>query len=198
MGRQALQDRTFETGPEVLTLPDPSQLPSIFQSRMPDAFSGAFTGESIEVHLDRSHVTLRRAASDDAATVILPVQAFSGVMVQVEPGIMPGAIKARLILKHTDPQLSVLLAETERAEQLAAAWPAWASALELPMLVCDLGGRVKPIEAYSACPSGQPAPRRKLALLTGRRPRFLVRRQRGSAGSALPVHRNEREIIARS
>ncbi|SHL45282.1 DUF6101 family protein [Roseibium suaedae] len=166
---------------------------------MPDAFSGAFTGEPVDVHLDRTSVSItRHQAGAENATVVLPVQSFCGVMVQITPGSTPGAIRAKLILKHTDPQLSVLLADTERAEQLAAAWPAWASALELPMLVCDLGGRVKPIEAYSANPAGQPAPRRKLALLTGRRPRFLVRRQRGAKEASLTVHRDEREIIARS
>ena len=66
------------------------------------------------------------------------------------------------------------------------------------MLVCDLGGKVKPIEAFSAMPTAQPTPRRKLRLLTGRRPRFLNRRMPGKKAAAPAVHANEREIIARS
>ncbi|MEP4033667.1 DUF6101 family protein, partial [Roseibium polysiphoniae] len=69
--------------------------------------------------------------------------------------------------------------------------------LNLPMLVCDTGGAVKPIEAFSARPCGTPAPRRKYPLLTGRRPRFLVRRRIGNTGDRLVLHQGEREIIAR-
>jgi hypothetical protein len=66
------------------------------------------------------------------------------------------------------------------------------------MLVCDLGGEVKPIDAYSATPAAKPAPRRKLRLLTGRRPRFLNKRLPGSMPLSPANFGHEREIIART
>jgi hypothetical protein len=40
--------------------------------------------------------------------------------------------------------------------------------------------------------------RRRVAALTARRPRFLLRRKPGSRSQETAVHRGERELIARS
>ncbi len=119
-------------------------------------------------------------------------------MVRIVPGEAPGEILAALILKHPDNALSITLAETERSEDLALLWGQWAQIFNLPMLVCDLGGKVKPIEAFSATPAASPAPRRKLRLLTGRRPRFLNKRRTGRGVAASASFAHEREIIARN
>ena len=198
MGRQTAYEAATDAGASTGFPLDPGRLPLTFHSR-----AGTFSASSHEVHeveinLDRERVMINPVAASAPVGTVVPVNAFDGVMVQVAPADQNGTVCAKLILKHPDEGLSVLLAETGNPEELAAIWPAWSKSLGLPMLVCDLGGKVKPIEAYSARPSSCPAPRRKLALLTGRRPRFLVRRKTGSEKTLRMVHRGEREIIART
>ncbi|WP_417685482.1 DUF6101 family protein [Roseibium sp.] len=197
MASQTAIDRV-DIGPGTLPVSGPGQLPVDFHSRLFDEPGTNTRGKSVRVSLDRANVCITPDSVGASGSVIAPLNSYAGVMVQIAPSDQPGSVAARLILKHSDPQLSVLLIETDRPEALATAWPSWASALELPMLVCDTGGSVKPIEAYSARPSGTPHPRRKLALLTGRRPRFLVRRTNGPRQDEPTIHTGEREIIARS
>ncbi|WP_417666676.1 DUF6101 family protein [Roseibium sp.] len=199
MGSQTAIDRA-DIGSGTFSVPDPGQLPARFHSRLFNERSSApGTDEPVvDVQLDKTNVCLTQFHNGAPTSLIAPVQSYAGIMVQITPSERPGAVNARLILKHSDPQFSVLLTETDRPEQLATAWPSWSSALGLPMLVCDTGGTVKPIEAFSARPTHDPHPRRKLPLLTGRRPRFLVRRACGSADQTAPVFSGEREIIARS
>lgn len=198
MRRQTATDRALDTGAGSTRLPDPGHLPAVFQSYSPGHPDGADTAVSAEVHLDKTNVCINRPQLGETKSLIVPVSAYAGVMVQIQAADQAGAVVARLILKHAEPQFCVVLIETDRPELLATSWPAWASALGLPMLVCDTGGAVKPIEAFSARPAATPYPRRKLALLTGRRPRFLVRRQTGAKAENLQVFQGEREIIART
>lgn len=198
MGRQTVYEAATDAGASTGFPLDPGRLPLTFQGK-----AGTFSGSDhdvreVEVNLDRERAMINPIACDASLGTVVPVKAFDGVMVQIAPADQNGTVCAKLILKHPDEGLSILLAETANPEELAATWPAWSKSLGLPMLVCDLGGKVKPIEAYSARPSAGPSPRRKLALLTGRRPRFLVRRKTGSDAGAGLVHRGEREIIARS
>lgn len=151
-----------------------------------------------EIILDRDKVIIKRRLAGVPVRVVAAISAFDGVMVRIVPGEAPGEIAASLILKHPDSALSITLAERAGSDDLAVLWSRWAQTLNLPMLVCDLGGDVKPIDAYSATPAGGPSPRRKLRLLTGRRPRFLNKRQPGRPAAACSMFINEREIIARS
>ncbi|MBO0345873.1 DUF6101 family protein [Roseibium limicola] len=198
MGRQTATDRTIGIGAGVQRTLDPGCLPVRFESHL--AMEGARAGQAnrCEVVLSNRDVTISTHNGPANGSVVVPIQSFAGVMVQITPGITPGCVTARLVLKHFDPALSVVLIETDQPEGLALSWPAWAESLNLPMLVCDTGGSVKPIEAFSAKPKSPPAPRRKMALLTGRRPRFLVRRRCGSKDRAQVVYRGERELISRT
>ncbi len=198
MRRQTATDRALDTGAGSTRLPDPGHLPAVFQSYSPGQSENADAAISAEVRLDQTNVCINRSQQGETKSLIVPVAAYAGVMVQIQAADQAGAVVARLILKHVEPQFCVVLAETDRPELLATSWPAWASTLGLPMLVCDTGGAVKPIEAFSARPTATPYPRRKLALLTGRRPRFLVRRQSGAKTEHLQVFKGEREIIARN
>ncbi len=176
----------------------PGQLPTEFRTTLYPDERGNVAASPVVVRMDGQTVSVDLIGEESPTTLIAPIHSYAGVMVEINATGAPGAVVARLVLKHTDPQLSVVIAETCQPEQLATSWPSWASALSLPMLVCDTGGSVKPIEAYSVRPGGVPHPRRKLALLTGRRPRFLVRRRCGGSPEDRPVIRGEREIIARS
>ena len=198
MVRQTATQAVTNTGAGRDYLPDPGCLPATFQTDVETVAGAACRLAQVEVHVNRKSVTISRSAQQDIAGVEIPVSQFAGVMVQVAPADQNGTVSAKLVLKHQDAGLSPVLAETNRPEDLAAIWPAWSKALGLPMLVCDLGGKIKPIDAFSAKPATSPAPRRRLALLTGRRPRFLVRRKTGSAIASADVYRDEREIIART
>lgn len=197
MGRQTATDWNLETdsaGPVAL---DPGQLPVRFETHL--ACEGARAGRATRcrVLLSAHEVHIQSLGGPQTAALVAPTSAYAGVMVQIEPGLQPGTVMARLILKHHDAALSLVLVETDQPEGLAQSWPAWARALDLPMLVCDQGGTTKPIEAYRAEPKAVPAPRRKLALLTGRRPRFLVRRRVGNP-DGMVIHRDEAELTVRS
>ncbi|MBD8878033.1 DUF6101 family protein [Roseibium polysiphoniae] len=196
MRRQTAVDRAMEAGAGAIAVPDPGQLPAVFETRLFDVAVADETNP-VEVKLDTQNVSISRWRDGGLKSLIAPVHTYSGVMVQIEASDVRGAVAARLILKHPDPQFCVILIETDKPEQLATSWPSWSAALNLPMLVCDTGGAVKPIEAFSARPCGTPAPRRKYPLLTGRRPRFLVRRRIGQTGAQFKVYKGEREIIAR-
>ncbi|GAB2185652.1 DUF6101 family protein [Roseibium sp. LAB1] len=184
------------TGAGAQAMPHPGCLPAHFEQRL-ETRPGA-PSLPAEIFLDRDRAVIKRRVAGVPVTVVVPAQGFDGVMVRIVPGAAPGEILAALILKHPDSALSITLAETEKSDDLAVLWSRWAQVFNLPMLVCDLGGKVKPIEAYSAVPAAKPAPRRKLRLLTGRRPRFLNRRLPGKREPAATIHANEREIIART
>jgi hypothetical protein len=173
----------------------PGCLPVQFQQRL-EARPGT-TSLPADIFLDREKAIIKRRVGGLPVTIVVPMHGFDGVMVRIVPGNTPGEILASLILKHPDSALSITLVETHSSDELATHWSRWAQVLSLPMLVCDLGGAVKPIEAFQANPAAAPAPRRKLRLLTGRRPRFLNRRQTGSLGKVSSSYAHEREIIAR-
>ncbi|MDN3718340.1 DUF6101 family protein [Roseibium salinum] len=177
-------------------MPHPGCLPAHFQQRL-ECRPGT-PSLPADIYLDRDRAVIKRRVAGVPVTVVVPACGFDGVMVRIVPGAAPGEIIAALILKHPDSALSITLAETENSDSLAVLWSRWAQTFNLPMLVCDLGGKVKPIEAYSAMPASSPAPRRKMRMLTGRRPRFLNRRIPGRMGENAANHGNEREIIARS
>uniref|UniRef100_UPI0009AA97F1 DUF6101 family protein n=1 Tax=Acinetobacter baumannii TaxID=470 RepID=UPI0009AA97F1 len=88
-----------------------------------------------------------------------------------------------LVLVHSDPSLSVPLLVTADDLHLAEAWATWSEIVALPQL--DEGAR-------------KPAPRRRRAnAIRARRPKFPMRRRTAMARE-LPIHRQEREIIARN
>lgn len=198
MGRQTAIETATGAGASASYPLDPGSLPAIFESRAGGMSHHKNSSVPVQVHLDRESLVLKGRSVNGPINVVVGIQTYSGVMVQITPADEAGSVSAKLILKHPEDGLSVVLAETDNPEELASAWPAWSKSLDLPMLVCDLGGAVKPIEAYSVRTSERPASRRKLALLTGRRPRFLVRRKVGQMAARHPVHRGEREIIARN
>jgi hypothetical protein len=194
--RQTEQQAPNATGSNAETILHPGCLPVRFEQRL-ECRPGT-PSLPAEIYIDRTRVIIKRRIAGVPVRVIVPANGFDGVMVRIVPGAAPGNITAALILKHPDSALSITLAETENSDELAVLWSRWAQTLKLPMLVCDLGGEVKPIDAFCATPAANPAPRRKLRLLTGRRPRFLNRRIPGTVTAAPAVFGHEREIIART
>jgi len=178
--------------------PDPGSLPVTFEANLALRPSPDWQPAKAIVHIDQKQTVIERSMAGARTSIAADNQDFSGIAAEVVPCPNTGAILARLILVHPDPALSVVLRETTHPEDLADDWQAWAGRLNLPMVILDSDGRLKPIKAYRAQPTGQPEPRRRNAVLSSRRPRFLVRRKTGAETEVTVIHQGEREIIART
>ncbi len=151
---------------------DPLSLPVRFAASDSRADGGI---RQIELH--REHVTLHRAVRGMKMTINVRVSEFIGVTVR------DTSQGRALVLLHRDPSLAIPLLVTEDADECAAACETWSEILALPQLADD---------------RRDPAPRRRRChAISGRRPRFLLRRRAGNPLDPMAVYRGEREIIAR-
>ena len=151
---------------------DPLSLPVRFDAHDPRA-----DGYTRQIELHRERVVLRRAVRGMQMAINVRVSDFTGVALR-------GSDAAQtLVLVHRDPSLSVPLLISADGDDLAEAWAIWSELFALPQL--DEAAR-------------KPAPRRRRAnAIRNRRPKFLMRRRTAMARE-LPIHRAEREIIART
>ncbi|QQO24157.1 hypothetical protein JJB98_31935 [Bradyrhizobium diazoefficiens] len=151
---------------------DPLSLPVRFDAHDPRA-----DGYVRQIELHRERVVLRRAVRGMQMAINVRVSDFTGVALR-------GSDEAQaLVLVHRDPSLSVPLLVGAEGAELVEAWAIWSELFALPQL--DEAAR-------------KPAPRRRRAnAIRARRPKFPMRRRSGMARE-LPVHREEREIIARN
>jgi hypothetical protein len=193
----AHQDATAKGSGRTARL-DPAQMPHRFASRSVTQ-AGRVDPTPLDVYIDRQQVIVKRRLAGLPLTLVQPVGVFLGVFAEVAPGATPGTLSARIGLRHRDPAMSLELAASDKLEDLAADWCAWGEALGLPLLLVEPDGKVSRIEKPDEDAVAPMAPpRRRVAALTARRPRFLVRRKSGRPATAGPVYRDEREIIARN
>jgi hypothetical protein len=143
------------------------------------------------VRVERNRVVIFRRVAGVNMQIGAPTQAFQGVSMSVEAAESGGAAY-RLSLAHRDPDLSVVLAETEDSRQAASDWRYWALFLGLPRLA-EADGEARPLEPLKKQPS---LLRSGGATLSKRRPRFLVRRKTGDNARARTVFTEEREIVS--
>jgi hypothetical protein len=152
------------------------------------------------VELSRERVVVRRAVSGIKMAVNLPVTAYLGIALRLEPpqGEDRGAIA--VVLEHRDPALSLPLYRAADGTDIVAEWQSWARVLGLPLLVADADGRLRePFGRLGAVHLAAPiARRRRRTALRRRRPSILMRRKAGHSIANAAVHRGEREIIARN
>ncbi len=146
--------------------------------------------------LERERALVRRAMrGGGAAMLAVPVSAYAGVSVRIVP-TGEGEIRAIVELMHRDPGLTLTLVVAEAPEDAAADWLAWGKTLNLPLLVIEPDGTVKPaLDRIGALVVAKPGSRRNRGLFQGRRSRFARRRRSGSGGT--PERLTGREIIAR-
>lgn len=151
---------------------DPLSLPVRFDAHDPRA-----DGYTRQIELHRERVVLRRAVRGMQMAINVRVSDFTGIALR-------GNDEARtLVLVHRDPSLSVPLLVSADGDDLTEAWAIWSEIFALPQL--DEGAH-------------KPAPRRRRRnAIRDRRPKFLMRRRTAMARE-LPIHRDEREIIARN
>ncbi len=173
---------------------DPLALPARFAASDESA-----DGRMRTVELHRERVVLRRALRGIKMAVNLPVSAYRGVAIRMER-IEVGQHRMVLTLEHRDPGLSIPLFAAFNADDIVAEWQLWGRVLSLPLLVIDADGDLRePLPRMGGVRIAPPAARRRRrTALRKRRPRIVFRRRAARIAPDTPVHRGEREIIART
>ncbi|HLH96923.1 MAG TPA: DUF6101 family protein [Xanthobacteraceae bacterium] len=174
---------------------DPFSLPHRF------AVSDAGADGSVRfVELTRERVVLRRSVRGMLMAVNLPVAAYLGVALRIEASADAAADAVALVLAHRDGGLSFPLYSASDSSEVIAEWQSWGRVLRLPLLVAEADGALRePFRRIGAVRVGAMLPRRrKHSALRARRPSILLRRKGSGALAATPIHRGEREIIARN
>ena len=152
------------------------------------------------IELDRERVVVRREVRGVRMRLSLKVSEFLGVAIRVIPPDESQEGGLAVMLEHRDEGLSVpLMVATDAGDDVVAEWQRWARVLGRPLLIADGEGFREPFERLGAVRVGAAVPRRHgRATLRRRRPSILMRRKPGRPHAGPPVHRGEREIIARS
>jgi len=171
---------------------DPFALPI----RFPAKDAGA-DGQMRQIELDRDRVVLRRAVRGMRMKIRLPVEAFTGITL-VTPAA--GADTASIILDHCDPLLSIPLLDGADAEEAAVVWKAWGRVLGLALRQLGQDGQVSEVQPgrRSVLMEEVVGRRRRRSSIRKRRPSIFLRRKPGRHIALSAVHRDEREIIART
>ena len=194
MRRQATTSRFAPAGSSRDERLDPFALPLRFL-----AADHAADQQLRLVELHRERVVLRRALRGIKMAVNLPLSAYFGVAIRIEPPTPTTAGAVAIVLEHPDPDLSLTLYRAGDGSEAVAEWQSWGRALSLPLLVVDPDGRLRePFERIGDVRVGTPILRRRRhSILRARRPTILLRRP-AAIWPAIPiVHRGEFEIIAR-
>jgi hypothetical protein len=152
------------------------------------------------VELSRERVVVRRAVRGIKMAVKVPVAAYLGLAVRMQPpqADTPGTVS--IVLEHRDPALSLSLFSAIDGTDIVAEWQSWSRVLGVPLLVVDADGRLRePAQRIGLVVIATPTRRRrKRSVIARRRPTLPLRRIFRVAPSAPIVHRDEREIIARN
>lgn len=155
---------------------DPFSLPVRFDTRDARADGGMR-----QVEISRDRVVLRRAVRGMRMAINVRVNDFLGIAVrEADDGQM-------LVLVHRDPSLSIPLLVSTDDSEIEQASDTWSEIFALPRISEDTARAREPA-----------ARRRRHNVIKTRRPRILMRRRNGRSLSEMAVHRDEREIIARS
>lgn len=162
--------------------PCPGQLPVRFTAIGDD-------GEQNSVQLNGEHAVLSRR---DGVVNVVPLTDYVGLVVAVRKH--GDCEEARVLLRHRDPALDVVLNATTEDHEISGllrAWSIWSDTLGVERMV-DMGnGVLEPIPGYQDLP---PASRRAAPRRTNRH----FRRRRPCLGSLNPMDRvRGAEIIAR-
>ena len=164
------------------------------------AGEAAADGQVRDVELHRERVVMRRALCGMRMALNMPVAAFDGVSLWLMPGEAGDDDALAVVLKHRDPTLTLPLFVTSRADEALAEWRAWSQVLDVPLLLAEQrGSSAIAIAQIDGLHIERPRPRRRRrSALKARRPSVPLRRATGKITNATPIHRDEREIIARN
>lgn len=200
--RQTAEQDAAATGSGRTLRLDPDRLPHRFTVKGDPLGTGG-DDTPFDVYLDEQTVVMKRRLGGLPLTVVAPIRTFGGLYARVKPGGAPGTLIIDIGLYHRDPALCVELLSTDGVETAAEDWRDWSRVLDLPLIAIDADGSIRrlderPDAAKGALRPGSIQPsRRRIAALTNRRPRFLLRRKVGRKAESLTVYHGERELIAR-
>jgi len=167
---------------------DPNALPLRFATS-----DAAADGATREIELHRERLVLRRSVAGVRMALNMPLTVFSGVALRVSREGLD------VVLAHKDPGLRVPLCLAGEPEQAYAEWQEWGRVLALPLLVQDEAGVREAFPRLGELRIGRVRPRRRRrSALKRRRPTISFRRATARIGETTPIHRGEREIIARN
>jgi hypothetical protein len=150
-------------------------------------------GGARRIRVTREDVLISRRFSGVSMVISVPVTAYCGVALEVQPAD-DGSPRYVLSLAHRDPDLDILLGDTQDCGAAASDWRHWAAWLGLPR-VTEEEGALRSLEAVAEEIAAS-ARRRCETSLGKRRPRFLMRRKAGDSHRTKVVHGDEREIIS--
>lgn len=152
------------------------------------------------VELHRERVVVRRAVRGMRMALNLPVSAFLGVAIRMLPPEDEAPAAVAVMLEHRDPALALPLFVSPAGGDAMAEWRSWARVLGLPLLVGEADGALRePFARLGQMQVQAPRPRRRRrSALKRRRASMPLRRRPGRITEATPVHRGEREIVARN
>ncbi len=193
MRRQTAVGRREPAGSSRIERLDPFALPIRFAVRDQAA------DERVRfVELSRERVVLHRAVHGIKMAVKVPVAAYLGVAIRMQPQEDDAPAVVTVVLEHTDPGLSLPLYCAADGQDMAAEWQSWARVLGMPLLVAEADGSLRePFERIGALRVAvSKSRRRRHSILKRRRPSLPLRRKPGQRRADGTVHR-EREIIAR-
>ncbi|MGJ0394900.1 MAG: DUF6101 family protein [Methylocystis sp.] len=151
-------------------------------------------GGARRIRMSREGVLIARRLSGVAMVISVPVSAYRGVALDVQPS-EDGSPRYVLSLTHSDPDLDILLGETQDCGAVAADWRYWAAWLGLPRLA-EEDGELRALDRPAEEAAAAMARRRSDANVRKRRPRFLARRKAGDPSRTRMVHSEEREIVS--
>jgi hypothetical protein len=148
-------------------------------------------------HADTERLTAAQRLGPAAAQIALPLDDYRGVAIRIIPAENADEDGCAVILSHAAREHEVVLYQADTDQDVIAEWRLWANALGLPLLMEGLDGRcVAAEDRIGEVEVSDPRPRRRHSFLSGRRPRFLMRRRAGKPQLVPFVHFGEREIIA--
>ncbi|QGM92878.1 hypothetical protein F7D13_01955 [Methylocystis rosea] len=151
-------------------------------------------GGARRIRVTRDDVLISRRYSGVSMVITVPVTAYCGVALEVQPAD-DGSPRYVLSLAHRDPDLDILLGDTQDCGAAASDWRHWAAWLGLPR-VTEEDGALRSLEGAGEAIAAASPRRRCETSLGKRRPRFLFRRKAGDSRRTKVVHGDEREIIS--
>ena len=163
------------------------------------ASDAAADGRVREIELHPRRVVVRRTLAGMRMALNLPLASFTGIGLKLMPGCAEREAAVAVVLAHADPGLALPLYLSREADEAMAEWRVWGAVLGLPLLVEEGAGWREAFTRLGSLRVGAVrARRRRRSVLRKRRPSILMRRRPGRVDAAMPVHRGEREIIARN
>jgi hypothetical protein len=147
------------------------------------------------VLLARDRVVIARSVAGVFMHIAMAPNAYRGVVLRLD-ALRDDGFHYEIRLAHRDPDLSVTLYEASDDSEIQAEWRLWAKFLGLPALVEREEGRAEPESAHlGEIAVAGPRARRHGKTITGRRPRFLMRRKSGRPDTDRPCLAGAREIF---